>query len=332
MRILNRHDIEKLIDMPEALELAEKAFLAVSKGEGDMPERLALSVGKSPNSILIMPSYHAELGVAGMKVISIFPTNRRIGRPTIAAQMLLVSADSGEVIASMDGTIITALRTGAASGIATKYLSNPKAESLGVFGAGAQARTQIKAILAVREIGNVVILDKDPAKAERLADELSDASAVDSKDPTRTCTFKATEDPERVIRESEILVTATTSETPVFDGKLLNEGTHINAIGSFKPHVRELNDTSVQRALIFVDSREHALKEAGDLATPIRNGVISERNIRGELGELILGRITGRTAPSDITLFKSVGLALQDLFVAQQVFQKAQELDVGVLT
>lgn len=324
MRLLSRTDVEKLITMKETIDLMKGVFSEVAQNGVVLPERTVIELSNKTDAVLFMPAYIPRTGGIGIKVVSIFPNNVSKGIPTITAQLLLNNPDTGEVICIMDGGIVTALRTGAVSGVATDILSRRGAEKLGVFGAGVQAKTQIEAILEVRKINHVKIYDINRASARKLVDEMNKTNAY-------ACQFQAAESPDATVADADIVVTATTSKTPVFDGNLLKPGTHINSIGSFKPNVREVDDTTVQRSRIFVDSIPDALQEAGDLIIPMGKGLISERDIQADLGDLVAGKKTGRKNAEEITFFKSVGMAVEDIAVAQRIYRKAEENNLGIL-
>jgi len=324
MRLLKREDVGQIITMKETIEIMKGVFLEVANDRVVLPERIVVELANKKDAALFMPAYIPGTGGIGIKTVSVFPDNVARGIPTINAQVLLIDPETGEVLSMMDGGIITAIRTGAASGLATEILSCPDSENLGVFGAGVQAKTQIEAVLEVRKIRQVKIFDTNPENARKLAGEMSDTDFY-------SCQFQAVESQEIVVKSSDIIVTATTSETPVFDGNLLNPGTHINAIGSFKPGIREVDDVTVRRSRIFLDSISHALKETGDLIIPISNGIISENDIQGDLGSLVAGKNPGRINAEEITLFKAVGMAVEDVAVAQRIYKKAEKSNLGMV-
>ena len=324
MRILTRHDIENLISMPEVIAVMEEVFVALTEKDAHVPKRIVLNLDGSENAVLFMPGYLPKSGGVGTKVVSVFPSNAARGVPTISAQILLCSAETGEVSCILEGGSITALRTAATTAVATKHLARKDARHLGVFGAGVQARSQIEAHREVRNLDTINIYDLDRKKAEALQQHFQIVCGP-------SCTCSIAKSPDELLALSDIIITATTSQTPVFNGDSLRQGTHVNAIGSYKPHVREVDDATIRRARIFVDSYEHALKESGDLIIPLRTGVIGEHDILGELGELVLGRKKGREHQNEITFFKSVGLSVQDIAVAQKVLEKAIRGNVGLV-
>jgi alanine dehydrogenase len=324
MRIVSRQEIETLISMREVIAVMEEVFAALARGEALVPERTVLSLPGTENSILFMPGYLAKSGAIGIKAVSVFPTNAARGAATISAQILLCDSESGGTKAVLEGGTITALRTAATTAVATKYLARGNAESLGIFGAGVQARSQIESHLEVRPLKRVLIYDPNKERAAALVQHVQSLRGSE-------CKCAIAENPAEVVANSDIIVTATTARTPVFAGQSVKEGTHINAIGSFRPDVREVDDATVTRSRIFVDSYEHALKEAGDLIIPMNSGIVRKEDIKAELGELILGRKKGRERADEITFFKSVGLAVQDIAVAEVVYRKARERDVGLV-
>ena len=324
MRILARQDIEKLITMREAIAAMEEVFAALTEKEAQVPERTVLTLDRSDNSVLFMAGYLKKTGGVGLKVVSVFPTNAAKGIPIISAQIMMCDPANGEVNAILEGGYITALRTAATTAVATKYLARGDACNLGVFGAGVQAKSQIEAHREIRNLSRIIIYDIDTTKAEALAQHFQLLGG-------QSCKCSAAGSPEELVTLSDIIITATTSQTPVFKGDSLLKGTHLNAIGSYKPHVREVDDATIRRSRIFVDSYEHASREAGDLIIPLKTGVIGEHQILGELGELVLGRKKGRQTIDEITFFKSVGLAVQDIAIAQRILEKAVHGNIGLV-
>jgi len=323
MRILSKREIESLISMQDVIAVMEEVFAALARGEALVPERTIISIPGTDSSILFMPGYLATSGAVGVKAVSVFPTNAARNIPTVSAEIFLCDSNTGETKAILEGSLITALRTAATTALATKHLARENAECLGVFGAGIQAKSQIESHFEVRSINRVLIYDPNAQRSAALVNHVQSARGS-------TCQCAAAESPGEVLASSDIIITATTSTVPVFDGRSVKEGTHINAIGSFQPFVREVDDTTVKRSRIFVDSHEHALKEAGDLIIPMKSGIIKRGDIKAELGELVLGKRKGRGRGDEITLFKSVGLAVQDIAVAEVVYQRACERNLGI--
>jgi alanine dehydrogenase len=236
----------------------------------------------------------------------------------------VVDAVTGRPVALMDGTYLTALRTGAASGVATELLARPDARVAAVFGAGAQARTQLEAVCTVRPIDRVRVYDTSREAATAYAEEMR--THGQPIPPDIAVAASAAE----AVRDADVICTATTATTPVFSDADLKPGVHVNAIGAYTPEMQEIPAETVARATIVVDSRSASLAEAGDLIIPLRSGLISEDSIRGEIGQVAAGQIPGRLSPDEVTFFKSVGVAVQDVAVADLVLQRAVSLGLGM--
>lgn len=323
MRLLSDSDIEKLISPKEVIQIMKNVFSQIGGSNVVIPERAVIELGDGRGDVLFMPGYIPEDGCIGIKIVSVSPGNRRKGKPTTTALVVLNNVDTGEAVSVMDGTYITALRTAAVSALATDHLAKKDASTLGIFGSGVQARSHIEVLREVRDIRRVKIYGPNRENSRRLAHRMDSLLG-------RNCEVETVESPNSAVIDSDIIVTATTSKIPVFDGTLLREGTHINSIGSFKPHHREVDDVTIKRAKIFVDSYSSSLSEGGDLMVPLKKGIISERDIKADLGELILGKKKGRETDREITFFKSVGIAVQDIAVAQRVYAKATESNSGM--
>jgi len=318
VRVISRSDIESVLDHAGTIDLMRRVFHAFAEDKVSLPDRVSLEGADPGDAVLVMPAAVPEVRGLGAKLISIFPSNAARGLPTISSQVILLDAQTGVVRAALDGASITELRTSAVSALATDILARKDAHRLTVFGAGVQARNHIQAIMTVRKLDQVSICSRTAEKARDLARTITSLTGG-------SCRCEAVADTSEAVRTADIIVTATTSVQPVFDGSLLQEGTHVNAIGSFKPHVRELDDATVTRSRIFVDIPSHALREAGDLMDPIARGVIGEDAVLAGLGELVTGRHPGRTMESEITLFKSVGAAMEDIIVAAAVCDRLSE-------
>lgn len=318
MRFLTSDEVAALVPMPEAIDLMRELFAEIGRGTVDLPDRIALEANGGRDVVLFMPGQLRSSGRLGLKVVSVFPDNPAAHQlPTISATVLVTDPATGRVAALLDGTYLTALRTGAVTGLATDLLARPDADILGVYGAGVQARTQIEAVRCVRALRRILVWSRTRASAATLVAELeARANGVQ---------VELGESPDVVAARSDIIITATSSSVPLFDGRALRPGTHVNAIGSFKPTVREVDDATVTRARIFVDHRPSAMKEAGNLLMPIASGVLDEAAVRGDLSDLVLDRVAGRTSAGDVTFFKSVGLAAEDLIVAGRALDKAHE-------
>lgn len=312
MIILKRNDLEGLLTMNEIIEALEKGFREVKEGRSFIPVRFRLEVKEFEGEFLYMPAYFSGLKQSGMKIVSVYPKNPSKGKPTIYATYLLNDPTSGELLAVLEGATLTGLRTGGASGLATRYLAREDAKILGVIGTGFQAFYQVRAIQAVRSIQEVFAYDVNP---ERLKEFCKKISPFLKTHPASH--------PSELVRQSDILVTSTTSKTPVFSGRDLKPGTHINAIGAFRPDMRETDDETILRSKIIVDTFEGCLSEAGDLLIPMAEGKLKKETIYGDLGDLVTGKKKGRESRGEVTLFKSVGFAMEDVVVAHYAYQKA---------
>ncbi len=317
IRILSADDVRACVDMPAAIDAMREAFGALSAQEATVPIRLALETEHGVS--LFMPAHLRESGDAGAKIVSVNPGNAALGLPAIHAVVLVLDVLTGRPTALMDGTWLTALRTGAVGGLAADLLSRADAKTVALFGAGVQARTQLEAVRCVREITEVRVVSPSGGSADRLAAEVSGIRAV------------RVDDPSEAIRGADIIIAATNSFTPVFDGSKVEPGTHVTGVGSYTLDMREVDTALVQRARVIVDQREAVMEEAGDIVGPIRDGVVDESIIVGEIGEVVLGRVQGRTADSEITFFKSVGNAVQDVAVAARVLRVAESEGRGLV-
>lgn len=320
VRILTRQDVEKALPMPQAIEAVKRAFAQLSAGQADMPLRTALDVPRHNGVTLFMPAYLPHDDAMALKIVSVFDDNPHKGLPLIHALVVVVDAETGAPAAVMDGTYLTALRTGAASGAATELLARPNARVAAIFGAGAQGHVQLEAVCAARPIEEAWIYDVESERAERYADEMGQLLG-------RDVWVAAT--PAQAVRRADVICTATTSSSPVFDDADLRPGTHINAIGAYTPQMQEIPPQTVLRAKVVIDHHEAALAEAGDLLIPMNRGLMSADHVYAELGEIVVGDKPGRESPEEITLFKSVGVAVQDVAAAAAVLEAAQTMGLG---
>ena len=305
--------------MDAAVAAMRSAFVAHAEGRAQVPPRSVLHTGDARGSTLVMPA--ALDGELVVKVVSVFPDNFRHRLPAIHGTVLVVDSETGAPEALLEGGSLTAIRTAAACGLATDLLARPESAVLAVFGSGVHARTQVRAACAVRPIKEVRIFNPNLASARAMASEII-ATALPGR-------IAAVGSPSEALDGADIACLATTSTVPVFNDGDLPDGIHINAIGSFKPGEREVPAETVARARVVVDDIDAALEEAGDLLMPISEGVFGEEHIRCDLGNLVLGRSDGRTSSDQLTFFKSVGLAIQDVVAAQAVLREARKLGVG---
>jgi len=312
--ILSEHDVERLLTMRECIEVMEEALSALARGEVHNPLRSMIR-GEGAKGILgLMPSYRGgPQPHYGLKEVCVFPGNPAIGLDTHLGGVLLHSGETGQLLAVMNASAITAIRTAAVSAVATKLLAREDARTLAIIGAGVQARTHLEAIPLVRNINDVRIVSRTPAKAAALAGK--SARVVASV--------------EEAVRGADIIVTATSSREPILKREWLADGVHINAVGSSIAVARELDGATVAASSLFVDRRESTINEAGDYLFALREGAITDGHIRAEIGDILIGKAKGRSSDDEITLFKSLGLAVEDLASAQYLFEKASREKSG---
>lgn len=322
-KILSQKDVEQSVNMSQGISAVKEAYIQLSRGEAVIPLRTQVPVEKQDAVALFMPAYLTSTGTLAAKIVSVFPKNRDKELPTIHAVVIVIDAQTGQPKALMDGTYLTALRTGAASGLATDLLARKEACVAAVFGAGVQGRTQLEAVSTVRSIEEVWVYDIIPEAADVYIKEMKNCG-----DPVPS-NLRVAHSPAQAVRDADIICAATTSQTPVFDDVDLKPGVHINAVGSYTPQMQEIPAQTVARAKVVVDSLTASLTEAGDLIIPINDSVITKSHIHGEIGQVAAGEIPGRERDEEVTLFKSVGTAAQDAAVAELVLRKAKELGIG---
>ncbi len=322
IHVISRDEVKQAVSMEQAIETVKAAFEQLSKGRARVPIRTQLGVPLHDGVTLFMPAYLEQTDELGMKMVSVFSGNIEQGLPIINAMVILVDAETGLPTAIIDGTYLTALRTGAGSGAATDLLARTDAKSVAVLGTGAQGRTQLRAVCTVRPIENVFVFDKRDDAAEAFCDEMASVISAD---------IGVTATAARAVRGADIVCTATTSKTPVFSDADLAPGAHVNAIGSYTPQMQELPGETVERCLLVVDSREAVWAETGDLIIPRDQGRISEDRVHAELGEIVAGTKPGRTTDDQVTVFKSVGNAVQDVSVGARVLEEAKRMNLGTI-
>jgi alanine dehydrogenase len=315
MLFVSDGDIEKLLTMEETIDTVEQAFKEYAKGGVMMPPRSTIMVPKYNGSISFMPSYLTGLDAQATKIISIYPDNRARGLPTTVAWVVVNDPKTGMVKAFMDATYLTAMRTGAITGVAARYLAPEDASTVAIFGAGVQGRTQTWAACTVRDIEKVYVFDVYLEARLRFAEDMTKKLGVEVLPASSG---------EEACRDADIVLTATTSSVPVISRKWLKDRVHVSAIGAFYPDWRELDTATVAEGKLVIDDREAIMLEAGDVLIPISEGAITEDHIYAELKELVSGQKRGRTPEDGITVFKSVGIAIQDSSVANLVLRKLE--------
>lgn len=322
MRIISKTDVENSLTMREAIKVVRKAFIELSNGTAKVPPRIHLSIEKRDATTLVMPAYLAENDALACKIVSVFPRNSAKNLPVIYGLVVLFDEENGKPLAIIEGASLTALRTGAASGLATDLLARKDAKTLAIFGAGAQSRTQIQGVCAVRNIKKIWVFSPQIEQTKQFIAEMQ--TKVNAE-------FIIVESPKEAIQNADIICAATTSQTPVFDGNDLRGGAHINGVGSFKPTMQEIDFATLKRcSKIVVDCRENTPHEAGDLAQAIENNIIIESDIYAEIGEIAANLKKGRENKNEITFFKSVGNAVQDAAIAKAIYQISLIKNLGI--
>ena len=319
IQILSAVDVEAALSMSDAIPLMRDAFVRLSSGRAEIPQRSLLRSDETGCRTLVMPGLLTGGGPMGLKVVSIQDRNPSRSLPTIHGLMMVLDSDTGEPLALLEAEHLTAIRTGAASGLATDLLANPNASVAAIFGAGRQAMAQLEAVSLVRRLRQVQLYTLDDDRATTFATEMTKRLGVEVVPVTSR----------DHLRDAEIICTATTSADPVFGSDEVSPGVHINAIGSFTPDVAEIPLEVVASARVVVDQRSSCLKEAGELVQAIGLGLMQPGDVHAEIGEIAAGSVEGRTSASDITLFKSVGNAVQDLVAAGFVVERARALGLG---
>ncbi|GAB5519777.1 MAG: ornithine cyclodeaminase [Rhodothermales bacterium] len=319
LRLFTADDIRNALPMPTAIEVMREAFLALHRGEVQVPPRVEIPVETHGGVALIMPAASAAFGYVTVKLASVFRKNPAFNLPTVHALVLAMDAKTGVPVALVEGTYLTALRTAAASGVAMDLLAPADAKVGALFGTGATAHTHLDAMLAVRDLETVWVFGSSLEKAKAF---------VEAWQPMVAAYLRAADTPKR-LAEADLVCTTTSARTPVFADVHLKPGCHITAIGAFQPEAHEIPVETVVRSRVVVDQREAALLEAGDLIIPMQRGLIDETHIQAELGELVVTPREVRAHPNDLALYKSVGLAVQDLAMVAALLDRAQAHALG---
>ena len=319
--ILDSRQIRELLPMTECIELMIDALTALARGEVFQPLRTIIRPPEAHGLLGLMPAFRAgSRGAFGMKAICVFPENPAIGKDAHQGAVMLFSRETGEMLTLMNASEITAIRTASVSAVATRLLAREDARELAIIGAGVQARTHLVALAAVRSIKHARIACRNIEHAEELAREMRQQFSFPIE-PVQTN--------EEAVRGADLIVTATSSLEPVINKDWISPGAHVNAIGTHSPNSREIDGATMAAARIFTDRRESALNEAGDYLLAAKEGLITPESIVGEIGELLIGTKSGRTSDSEITLFKSLGLAIEDVATANYLYNKAQSQNAG---
>jgi ornithine cyclodeaminase/alanine dehydrogenase len=316
MIILSDNDISNILTMEDTIKTVEKAFKEYAKGSVIMPPRSTIMIPDYNGSISFMPSYLKESESQAMKIISIYPDNPELNLPTTNAWIIVNDPKTGMIMAFMDASHLTAMRTGAISGVASKYLAPDGSDIAALYGAGIQGKTQVWAIASVvGTLDKVKVYDPNPKASEEFSKEMSEKLKIK---------IVPVETGKEAAKDADIIITATTSKNPVLKREWLKEKVHINAIGAFYPDQRELDTRTIAEAKVVVDDLEAIMKEAGDILIPLKEGAIAKDHVYAELKDLVTGEKEGRDEEDGLTVFKSVGIAIQDSSVANLVLDKLE--------
>ncbi|HEY6329552.1 MAG TPA: ornithine cyclodeaminase family protein [Blastocatellia bacterium] len=330
MLILNESDLRRLLGMNEVIQALERGFRRLGSGLVRSPERLNMPLPELGGTMLEMPAAllpasatsNNEPGntALGTKIVSVFPENANRNLDIVQSLYVLLDPATGRPLAIMEGKFITGIRTAAASALATKYMARADSKTLVIFGAGVQAGFHIEALLESTKLQRVIVTSSTLSRAESLVNRIAARYPVEAE---------IGESPGQALAQADVVCTCTTSAEPLFYGDLIKPGTHINAVGAFTPHTRELDTQLISRARVIVDAEQAAGVEAGEIQIPLSEGAIQRGHVKGALADVVLGTVEGRTSADEVTVFKSCGLALEDLVTASLAFEKAGAEGVG---
>jgi alanine dehydrogenase len=319
-RLLNEQQVHSLLPMGDLIAAMESALAKFSACEVLQPVRSVLTVGPTKAYFGLMPAYVPSPASLGAKLVTVFGENHKKQLPSHLATIMLLDPDTGALLAMLDGRYITEARTAAVSAVSTRFLGRADASTLAIIGSGVQARSHLEAYQHVRQLKEVRIWSPRPQSRQQFVDDMSPKAGIP---------IIATDTAEAAVRGADLIVLVTSSPTPVIDDAWVSEGAHVVCVGACRPTHREMPPMLVKRSRLYVDSRDAAVLESGDIVMNMADGLFDASHIRGELGEVVLGRIGGRKADSDITVFKSLGMAVEDVVAADLVFRRAVENGAG---
>ena len=312
--IVNQSEVRQLLPMAECIEVMAEALKTLARGQVILPLRPVMWLPEKVGALGMMPAYVGDLQIMGLKIVSVFPGNHGTEYDSHMGAVMIFETKHGQPLAIMDATEITAIRTAAVSGVATKLLAREDAGDLTLLGSGTQARTHLQAMLLCRKIRRVRVWSRSLENGREFAER-------ESRRHNMQVEFMTTV--QAAVQGADIVCTTTSSPDPILPGKYLSPGVHINAVGSSVPFARELDTEAVVKSRLFADRRESTVNEAGDFLIPKKEGAIGDNHIQGEIGEILLGKVRGRKTAEEITLFKSLGLAVEDLASANHIYKKA---------
>jgi ornithine cyclodeaminase len=319
--ILTHAEVEELLPVRECIPVMAEALVDLARGNAYQPLRMIVRPPGAEGDMALMPSYRSgERAAYGVKTVCVFPGNPAKGLDSHQGNVTLFSAETGELTALMNASAITAIRTAAVSGVATQLLAREDASDLAIIGSGVQARTHIEAMACARPIKRARVASFRFENAQKFADEFAQHYSFP---------IDAVEDVEAAVRGADLIVTATTAAEPILKLEWISRGAHLNVVGSSIPTTREVDSATMAAASLFVDRRESTINEGGDYLFALREGAIGPDHIKAEIGELLIGGKAGRTSPDEITVFKSLGLAVEDLASADYLYRKAEERHAG---
>jgi ornithine cyclodeaminase len=320
--IVNGSEVQKLLPMGECIDVMSDALAALARGDAILPLRPILWLPEKVGALGMMPAYLGNIQSVGLKVVTVFPGNHGTKFDSHQGAVLLFETGHGQLLSIMDASSITAIRTAAVSGLATRLLAREDSSTVAILGSGVQARTHVEAMINARPIKNIRVWSRN---AERVS------KFVEREAKHRSIEVVVAGSAQEAVRGADIICTTTSSQEPVLQGEWIAPGAHINAVGSSVAFARELDTAAVTNARLYVDRRESTLNESGDFIIAKKEGAIGDDHIVGEIGDVILGRVKGRRSNDEITLFKSLGLAVEDLAAANHIYRKATDTDAGTL-
>jgi ornithine cyclodeaminase len=319
--MINQSEVRELLPMDECMDVMAATLRTVAEGNAIQPLRHIMWLPEKVGALGTMPAYLASIGMMGLKVISVFPGNHRSQYDSHIGAVMLFETTHGQLLAIVDASEITAIRTAAVSGVATRALAREDAHDLTIMGAGVQAKSHLAAMLVARKIDRVRVWSRNPESARAFAERESRRHGI---------SIVAVDDARQAVDGADLVCTTTSSPKPILFGDWLQPGTHINAVGSSVSFTRELSTSAMIKSKLFVDRRESTLNEAGDFLIPRQEGAITDDHIKGEIGDILLGKTKGRESNAEITVFKSLGLAVEDVASAHHVYVRAVERRVGL--
>jgi alanine dehydrogenase len=340
--VLSAEDVRRVLPVRECIEVMREAFVALAEGRATVPMRTAVPVGEQDERLLLMPAVMRTPGGPsatadasepahtwfGAKVLSVVPANAAKGRDSHQGLIVLFEGEYGSVVAMVEAGAVTAIRTAAVSAVATQALARADAGCLALIGSGAQAASHLAAMVAVRPLREVRVWSPDRERCAAFVKRATDEFGVNAETGARIA-ISAVARPRDAVAEADIICAVSAATTPVIESSWIRAGTHINAVGAHRPRERELDSATIQRARVFVDYLPSAMEEAGDLLIPIGEGVIDRSHVLGDLTSLVTNSVPGRNEPNDVTIFKSVGLAIEDIAAAAHAYRRALVSGVG---